>query len=310
MVIKAFRSGQRKISGSGVLRKKSRAAAVVGMVLAACPAHAETDFFGGASLSGIYSSSSGRILDEEIDASALVARGYAGIRLGREKATRIQFGTNYFLYLGDGPRNRWSNLAEVEQRFAFNDKVSVAFEGSGATNISTLEARSADQIAARARLIVEPNEQNRLIITTAARRRAYDGSSADAWAPMIEGDYRRRLGRFQYIDLESRYERVDSDDDLLDYRRLSFAGYYTHPLGRSTRLRAGIAHRRWSWDERVTGDARQLRDRLWVPQVRITQALSNQFDLELDYRRPLRRSNDAVFDRDGHRLAATIRTNF
>ncbi|MES2904475.1 MAG: hypothetical protein V4696_09855 [Pseudomonadota bacterium] len=298
------------MSGSRVLKKKSRAAAVIGIALAACPAQAQPDLFGGASLSGIYSSSSGRILDEEIDASALVARGYVGARLGQQKATRIQFGTNYHLYVGDGPRNRWSNVAEIEQRFTVSKTASVAFEGSGATNVSTLEARSADQVSARARLTVALNKQDRFTLTAAARRRAYDGSSAEAWAPMIEGDYRRRLGRYQYIDLESRFERVDSNDDLLDYRRLSLAGYYTHPLGRATRLRAGIAHRRWSWDERLTSDARPLRDQLWVPQARLTHALSSDLDLELDYRRPLRRSNDDLFDREGHRLAATIRTNF
>lgn len=306
----AFRSGKRLTNERRALKLINRAAAMAGIALAACPAHAQTDLYGGASLSGIYASSSARILDEEIDASALVARGYAGVRLGRHRATRLQVGSNYHLYLGDGPANRWSNSAEIEQRFVLGDKFSVAFEGAGATNISTLEARSADQLAARARLVVEPNQDNRFTLTAAARRRDYDGSAAHAWAPMIEGDYRRRLGRYQYIDLESRFERVNSNADVFNYRRLSVAAFYTHPVGRETRLRAGLAHRRWSWDERLTSDARPLRDRIWVPQARLTHAISDRFDLEFDYRRPLRRSNDNAFEREGHRLAATVRTNF
>ncbi len=282
-----------------------------GMLLCvlAAPVSGQSDVYGGASVSGIYSSSSGLVFDEDSDGSAIVGRGYAGVRWRPDgDTTRLQGSSTYYAYLS-GRKDRWSNAIEAEQSIVVGKGVALSVEGSAATNISTLEARSVDQLAAITRLTAETGD-HRFIIGAGVRRRSYDGSDARSWSPLAEVDYRYRLGRYRYLDLDARYERTDSDLDIDDYRRLSLAAYYTHPIGRDTRVRAGIAHRRWRWDERLTLSGADQRDQLWLQQARMTHSISDRFDLEADYRRIIRRSNNDALDRNGHRLAATVRARF
>lgn len=264
--------------------------------------------YGGAWLSGIYSSSENAIEDEEIDGSAIAGRVHGGLRWNPGgDTTRIEAASSYYAYFERD--DRWSNAIEIEQQFRAGDRVRIGFEAAAATNVSTLEARSVDQLSGAARVRYEAGP-SRLILSGGTRRRDYDHVDARSWAPFVDADYRHRLGRYQYIDVEARHEWIDSNLNSLDYRRLRLAAFYTHPLGGETRLRVGAAHRRWSWDERLTAAGAPLRDRIWVPQARITHGLAEDIDLELDYRRVIRRSNDPQFDRDGNRLAATVRIQF
>jgi hypothetical protein len=53
-----------------------------------------------------------------------------------------------------------------------------------------------------------------------------------------------------------------------------------------------------------------LRDSSVTPQLRLIHAFSPATDIELDYRRVFRRSNDDSRDRNGNRLALSLRTTF
>ena len=265
--------------------------------------------YGGASLSGVYSSeSSVNDESEELDGSALVARGYAGVRFDPSgDTTRLQVASSHFGYFER--EDRWSNAFEAEQVLQFGGDASFSLEGSAASNLLTLERRSTDQVGAAARVRLEPGN-HRVMLGAGTRRRWYDGSAARSWAPFVEAEYRYRLGSWHFVEFAARREWVNSDRDGLDYQRLALSAFYTRPLGRNTRLRAGLTHRRWSWDERFTPAGEQRRERLWLPQLRLTHEVGGSVELELDGRRVIRRSNNDSFDRVGNRLAATVRKTF
>lgn len=289
------------------LRSGLPAYLLLSIAVAASPARA-ADPYGGASLSGVYSSEGGDLTDEELGGSALVARGYAGVRLNPTgNSTRFQAASSYFGYFDR--KDRWSNGIEAEQMVRLGSDTIVSVEGAAASNVLTLERRSTDQAGLAARLQYEPGN-HRVTVGAGTRRRWYDDSDARSWAPFGEIQYRYRLGSWHSVELDARAEQVDSDVDFFDYKRLSLGAFYTRPIRRGTRVRVGLAHRRWTWDDRLTISGEERRERLWLPQLRLTQELSRNVDLDLDYRRVIRRSNDDRRDRTGNRLAATIRTAF
>jgi len=276
-------------------------------VVGAAPA-ASQDGYGGVSLSGVYASETSLEDTEELDGSAMVARGYAGVRIDPDgDTTRIQLSGTYFGYFQR--KDRWSNALEAEQMLRMGRDVTFSLEGSAASNVLTLEGRSTDQAGVVARLWVEPGD-HRIMLGAGTRRRWYDVDAARSWAPFVEVEYRYRLGSWHSMEFEGRREWIDSDVNRLDYSRLALSVFYTRPLNRDTRLRMGLTHRRWSWEERFTLAGDRRRERLWLPQVRLTHEAGRDLDLELDARRVVRRSNDDRFDRVGTRLAATVRKTF
>ncbi len=283
------------------------------VVIAASPANAQADFYGGAAASGIYSSLAGDQSGDDLNGSAVVGRGYGGLRLNpKGNTTRLQAMSAYYAYLENGRKDRWSNGVEIEQTVRLGGGVTLGLEAAAATNVWTLEAQSADQIAGVARLAYEPDRRHRVEASAGVRRRSYDGVNAHGTSPIFGLDYRYRFGSYRYASLESAIETVDSNYDRYDYQRVSLGGFYSHPLAArgATRLRGGIVYRRWTWDERVAPSGRNLRDSSVTPQLRLIHAFSPATDIELDYRRVFRRSNDDSRDRNGNRLALSLRTTF
>lgn len=278
------------------------------MCLAGAAPAAGQDGYGGISLSGVHSTESSVEETEELDGSAIVARGFGGIRFDPDgNTTRIQLASSYFAYFERD--DRWSTALEVEQALKLGRNATFILEGSAASNVLTLERRSTDQAGFAARLRMEPGD-HRIILGAGTRRRWYDDSAARSWAPFVEAEYRYRLGSWHFIQLEARKEWIDSDVNRLDYHRLAVSAFYTRPLNRGTRIRAGVTHRRWSWGERFTPAGEKRRDRLWLPQLRLSHEVGGDIELELDARRVVRRSNDDGFDRVGSRIAATVRKTF
>jgi hypothetical protein len=296
------------------LRGRSRLVRCIALVVAASvvatarPAAAAPDFYGAYSLGAIYSGDAAQTVDEELDASAAIGRIYGGLRLNPEEdETRIELSTGYFGYLTRD--DRWTNRIEVEQTLKLGESASLSMEVSGATNIITLERRGADQAGVAGSLRLDSGN-HRMTFAAAGRRRWYDADNATSWASQVGAAYRYRIGSWHSAELRATIDRVDSNLDTLDYERLQLVAYYTRPLAKRTRARAGLAHRRWTWGNRLAPDGSERSERLWVPQIRLTHRLAGAAGVELDYRYVIRRSNDDRFDRDGHRLAITFRNAF
>lgn len=280
--------------------------------VAAVPANARAaapETYGSLSLSGIYSSQSGDFDTEEINGSALVPQVTLGARWSQNgNLTRVEATSAYWSYFDR--ENRFYNALAIEQRLGLGGNNQLGVTISGAVNLATLEAESADQLAAIGRFIIRPDKSNTLVLGGGVRRRWYDDSNARSWSPIVYADYRRTFARNQYLDLGASHERTNATAAVFDYRRTYLGAFYTHPLGDRTRVRAGLSYRWWQWDARLTPGGRERRDRLLLPQLRLTHNLTRTLELEGDYRRIVRRSNDDRLDRNGNFAAATLRYRF
>lgn len=284
------------------------AMAIVLSLGAGSQVHAEPETYGGYSIAGVYSSDAARTTDEELDGSAVVGRAYAGVSFdsgGNE--TQVQVSSGYYAYFTR--EDRWTNRLEATQIFEVSDTVQLFAQAAGATNLVTLERRGTDQAGLEAGIRLEKGD-HRATLSGAMRRRWYDDGDARSWSPRIGAEYRYRIGSWHSVEVGAFSESVDSDLDTLNYERLQFAGYYTRPVADRTRLRAGLLHRRWEWDGRFAPDGANRRERLWIPQLRLTHRLRDEMSVDLDYRHVIRRSNDERFDRSGNRVAVTFRNSF
>ena len=270
--------------------------------------HAEPETYGGYSIAGVYSSDAARTTDEELDGSAAIGRIYAGVSFdpgGNE--TQIEASSGYYAYLTR--EDRWTNRLELTQTVEVSDTVQLFAQVAGATNLVTLERRGTDQAGLETGLRFEKGD-HRATFSGALRRRWYDDGEARSWSPRVGAEYRYRIGSWHSVEVEAFSDSVDSNLETLDYERLQFAGYYTRPVADRTRLRAGLVHRTWEWDGRFAPDGANRRERLWIPQLRLTHRLRDEMSIELDYRHVIRSSNDERFDRSGNRVAVTFRNSF
>jgi hypothetical protein len=281
--------------------------ALLSLLTSSAALAAGEDPFGELSV-GVIASDNGGQESEDLQSSSAVLEGTVGLRVGpAARQTRIQATSTYYAYFQK--KDRWRNSAEVEQSLRLGKGAELSVEAGADSNLLTLERNSTDQLRLAGQLRLEDGP-HRLTVAGGIRRRFYDENSARSWAPYFDLGYRYRIGSWHFVELTSRIEKVDSDFDRFDYRRFAVSGYYTHPLGKKMRLRAGLTRRRWTWDGRLAPDGSKLRERLWLPQLRLTRDLSHHLALELDYRRVMRRSNDASRERNGNRFAVTLSRAF
>ncbi len=293
----------RGLSGSGILS----AAVFIGMSWCSGEARAQTDGYGGYSIETIYSADAARTLDEELDSSAIVGRLFGGVRLGPEDETlRLEASSSYYGYFSR--EDRLANRIEAEKTFAITDETQLIVEASAANNLITLERRDTDQVSLGARIRFDRGD-HRVTLGTAFRRRWY-GDGANAWSPIARAEYRYRIGSWHFLEVRATADQVNGNVERLDYKRLEMAGFYTIPITRRTRLRTGITHRRWTWEDRFTLGGQQRRDRLWIPQIRLAQEISKNAEIMFDYRHVIRRSNDNDLDRSGNRISISFRNSF
>lgn len=274
------------------------------------PLAANPDVFGTASLGKVYSSSEIELTDVDIHSTAILPRLTAGVRFGDSPTqTQIQVTTAYSEYLSENRENRWYNSLAVSQRVPFSKGISLNLRIGGASNMASLESRSLDQLSGSLELELRPSNADRITIGGALTRRYYDGSTRNSWAPYLDVEYRRRVGRRKYVQFDARKERVEADDKVFNYERLSTSFSYSQPIAPLTTLGLSLDWRQWTWHGRFTADSANRRDSLLMPGVRINHDISRRMELDLQLRRLIRRSTDDRFDRKGNRVAATLRVS-
>lgn len=286
---------------------------VAGIVCSSQTAAAQ-DYFGSLSASGIYADGS-KLLDdeEESNRSVFVLRGQGGARwVHRNSATRVAVSSNYYEYLDSERRDRWNNEVELGHEISLSKTVDLSILASVGSNYSTLEYRSADQVALGAEIIYRPSRKHRFGFAAEYRHREYDNpSESSGSAPYAEATYRYQPDNRHRFDFDARYEWTDTDNANFNYERQRVGGFYTRTFDRVNRLRVGAVLQNWEYDQRlVSGGGERLHSWRILPQVRFTRTFANEMSVELDYRRDFRRSNDVTREEDGNRLSLTVRKGF
>jgi hypothetical protein len=282
--------------------------AATALAVTHAPLAASPELYGTASLRVAHRSSQIELTDEEVHSTGIVPRLTGGIRFGdRPTRTQIQVTTAYYENFDQDRKNRWYKSLSLSQQLPVAEGLALNLRLAGSLNSATLESRSVDQLAANAELEWRPSRVDRITVSSALRRRYYDASSRSSWAPYFGVEYRRRVGNRKYLSFDARKEWIDADGASLDYERLLTGVSYSQPIAKSTSVRLGVDHRRWTWDGRFTATGENRRDSLLMPRIRLRHDISRHTELDVEFRRLIRRSNDDRFDREGNRIAATLR---
>ena len=247
--------------------------------------------------------------EEELNGSGYVLRGRVGYRadvgLGR---INLRGGSTYYGYAESDRDNRWSNELLAELQRPLTERVLLDLTAGATTNLATLEYPSADQLSTLTQVTYQPNRDHRFRVYAAYRFRFYgDGAGSGAHAPYAGASYRNRMGRYQYIDLGTRYEWVDAEVDRRDYRRAIATAFYTHPTSRRSRLRLGAIGRAWNYPNRLLETDEVRRDWSISPQATYTYDFRSPLRVEMELRWTERSSNAPGLDRSGHRAALALR---
>ena len=291
------------------MRRVIASAVLVGAV-AACPARAEPDGFARAFVSAVWAEDSALLDDEDFDSSALIAGLSGGWEYSKSK-TRLQLSSTVVDYTDGGRDDRWNNELRLGQELELSDDVDFDGQLVLATEVQTLEFRNADQATLQGRLTWRPSAADRLRLYAAYRTRSYDDAAAtNADAPYFGVEWRRRVDRGAYFELEARHEEVDADRASFDYRRTSLTASYSRTFDDKTRGRAVLGYRTWTYDNRLTPAGRSREDWSLAPELELRRALTAAVDLELNVRHVIRRSNDDRFERDGNRVAVSLAYEF
>lgn len=251
--------------------------------------------------------------EEDANRSAFVLDAQGDARWIRgDTTTRLTLSSTYHAYEDNDRDDRWNNEIGLSHQKDLSPRVSLTVGASLGSEYSTLEYRSADQIALDAEVLYSPSREHRFGVSAAYRYREYDNAAGNhGHAPYVEGSYRYRPSNRHRLDLAARLEAVDSDNDAFDLTRQRLSGHYTFTPDRQNRIRVGVVGQNWEYDSRRLSNSDERLHRWRIqPQVRYTREFEHDIRIELDYRLDLSRSNDPSREEDGNRFTLSLRKSF
>jgi hypothetical protein len=269
-----------------------------------------SDLSGEVSASAVFASDRG---DDEDEAarSGFILRG--GLDYEREVGpgeVRLSYDSAAFLYHDNERPDRWSNRIALGYGLDVADDFELSARLAYATNLATLEFRSADQSEVFGMAEYSPGP-HRFRLSGGWRWRDYDDSAgSESSGPFLGAEYRYRFARDQFLSTELRYEDIDSADLRRGYERTIVEAFYQHPLGRMTRLRVGGSARWWEFDDRLAPGGERRRDSVVAPELQLLHDFRSGLLLRGRVQYGLRNSNDPGEDGDDRRATLTAGYRF
>ncbi|HEY0044045.1 MAG TPA: hypothetical protein VGB62_05795 [Allosphingosinicella sp.] len=270
----------------------------------------QSDLSGEVSVSAVAASDRG---DDEDEAarSGLILRG--GLDYERETSAgefRLSYDSAAYLYEDDDRPDRWSNRLALRYGGEVADDFRLSARIAYATNLATLEFRSADQAEVLTMAEYSPGD-HRFRLTGGWRWRDYDDSTgSESSGPFAGAEYRYRIARDQFFSTELRYEDIDSDDLRRGYHRTILEAFYQHPLGPETQLRVGGSARWWTFDDRLAPNGERRSDSVLAPELQLLHDFRSGLLLRGRLQYGLRESNDPAEDGDDRRATLTAGYRF
>jgi hypothetical protein len=274
------------------------------------PRDDNSDLSGEISVSAVAASDRG---DDEDEAarSGFILRG--GLDYERETSVgefRLSYDSAAYLYEDDDRPDRWSNRLALRYGGEVADDFRLSARIAYATNLATLEFRSADQAEVLTMAEYSPGD-HRFRLTGGWRWRDYDDSTgSESSGPFAGAEYRYRIARDQFFSTELRYEDIDSADLRRGYHRTILEAFYQHPLGSQTQLRVGGSARWWKFDDRVAPNGERRSDSVLTPDLQLLHDFRSGLLLRGRLQYGLRESNDPAEDGDDRRATLTAGYRF
>ncbi|MEM6492786.1 MAG: hypothetical protein AAF650_00260 [Pseudomonadota bacterium] len=175
-------------------------------------------------------------------------------------------------------------------------------------DLITAESADTDEIQGSARITYEPERAHRLRVRGSWREREYDrgtGGQTTGQGPRIDVNYRHRLGRYHYANLDLRAESIDSDDPRRGYSRQSVKVSYTQPITRDARVRPAFQYLNTRFDNRLNQDGERRHDQLVVPEVEF-HWWPGKWRVEAEAKYLFTSSNLPSRQREGYRLTLSV----
>ena len=254
---------------------------------------------------------------EEIDSSGFGLRGEVGATWNASKKTqlRVEIDASVFDYNDEGRDSLESIGGRVQLTHQVSREVQLLGYARRVENIAVLEAFSADQTSAGARIEWKKGN-DRVRLQAEYREREYDTTTpAKGDGYRVSAQYNRRLGPYHWVRLDLRHEDMQSDDaERRSYDRQVARVKYSLPIAKRLRLRPSLEYRRWNYDARIAqgdpdGDLR--RDSYVAPAVDLAWGRASgglYAEASAEYR--LRKSNDERYDNDAIRVGVRLGYRF
>ena len=199
--------------------------------------------------------------------------------------------------------------ASVEQKL--DDDWEVRLQGRIYDDLVSVESSDTDELQAALRIEYEPVLEHRVRAQVTWRDREYNDDDGPGGAPStgeglrVDVDYRHRLGRYHYINLDLRAEEINSDNPLRSYTRESASVSYTHPITPDLRARPAIELRHTEFGGRMAPVGVPRDDTQIVPEIEFLWWPGN-WRIEAEAKYIFGNSNDPIRDREGYRLSLSV----
>jgi|GEM_PF-1485343 len=289
---------------------------VAGFAIASPNAHAKTEW-GARVEAQVVQSELDQDDGDDIDSSGFGLRGDINFTLTPSEKTTIAVDTTarVFEYNDDDRDTREIYGAALTISQKLSDHVELRLRARRIENIAVLEAGSADQTSAEARLQLK-HGNNRVRVAAEYRTRDYDiTGNPDGDGYKISVQYNRRIGPYQWVRLDARHEDMESNESpRRSYNRQVFKLSYSQPIAKRLRLIPSVEYRQWEFDSRVAqGDPeRDMRhDEYVAPGLKLAYGRASRgfyADAAAEYR--LRNSNDIRYDKNAVRAGLRVGFRF
>lgn len=295
--------------------------AVLGAGLLAMPAHAQDDEtgwkldpFARVELGVVTSESSDREDELIIVGDGGYARGQVGVEVENEATTfRLEADRIQVERFGNATgRQRYDRdrfTASVAQKLG--DDWEVRVQGRVYDDLVSVESSDTDEVQASIRIEYEPVLDHRVRATVTWREREYEdtagpnGTASEGEGIRVDLDYRHRIGRYHYVNVDLRGEEINSDNPDRSYTRETASISYTRPITDDLRVRPAIELRHTEFQGRMTptGDPRD--DTQIVPEIEFLW-WPGPWRIEAEAKYIFSSSNDPLRDREGYRLSLSV----
>ncbi|MGB3795310.1 MAG: hypothetical protein WA957_03295 [Alteraurantiacibacter sp.] len=274
----------------------------------------QLDPFARVELGVVTSESSDR--DEEliIVGDGAYLRGQLGLELGDDSTTfRIEADRIQVERFGNATgRDRYDRdrfTLSVEQEL--DDAWEVRVRGRVYDDLVTVESSDTDEVQGAVRIEYEPVLAHRFRAEVTWRDREYNDDDGPGGMPStgeglrVDLDYRHRLGRYNYINVDLRAEEIESDNALRSYSRQSAGVSYTHPITPDLRVRPAVELRHTKFEGRMTPTGAPRDDTQFVPEIEFLWWPDN-WRIEAEAKYIFGTSNDPLRKREGYRLSLSV----
>ncbi|WP_324828947.1 hypothetical protein [Qipengyuania zhejiangensis] len=254
---------------------------------------------------------------DDFDSSGFGIRGdvSATVKASTRTEITIDVDAGVFDYEGDSRGTLETVGAALAVTHKLSDSVELRVRARRVENIAVLEAFSADQTSAAARLEWTQGD-NRIRVEGEYREREYDTvDQGHSKGYRFSAQYNRRIGPYHWFRIDARAEKMSSDDDTRrSFDRRVVEMKYSLPVAKRLRLRPSVEYREWAYDDRVAvgdpqGDLRE--DSYVAPAIELAWGRDGRgpyAQASAEYR--FRESNDTRYTQDGARVGIKLGYRF